>query len=134
MSNSVYKNDGSKFRFLIVDDSAFTRNMIKKIIADLDGEVVGEAENGIIGVEQFKELKPDIVTMDITMPEKNGLEAVSDIMNIDKNANIIMVSALNERSKIQEAIKLGAKYFFLKPFKHDQVVQIVSEILKKTGL
>ena len=92
-------------------------------------EIVGEAENGLVGVEKFKELKPDIVTMDITMPEMNGLDALREIMKIDPTAKVIMVSAMGQEAMVRDAIISGAKGFIVKPFKEEGIVSA----LKKLG-
>ena len=114
-------------RVLIVDDAAFMRMLLKDIVTKAGFEVVGEASNGKEAVEKYKELKPDVVTMDITMPEMNGIEAVKEIKKIDPNANIIMVSAMGQQAMVIEAIQAGAKDFIVKPFQPARVI----EALKK---
>jgi len=100
-------------RVLIVDDAAFMRMMIKNILTKNGYDVVAEAENGQIAVELYKNFKPDLVTMDITMPEMNGIEGVKEILNIDPNANVIMCSAMGQQSMVMEAIQAGAKDFIV---------------------
>lgn len=117
-------------KVLIVDDAAFMRMMIKTMLVKNGFEVVGEAENGNIGVKKYKELRPDIVTMDVTMPEMDGLEALKEIRALDKNANIIMVSAMGQESMVKEAVISGAKGFIVKPFKEDAIVGILSKFRK----
>lgn len=107
---------------LVVDDAAFMRVSIKNMISKHGFEVVGEAENGIQAVEKFKELNPDIVTLDITMPEMTGLEALKEIMKINPNAVVVMCSALGQESMVREAVVSGAKGFVVKPFKEDVIV------------
>ncbi len=114
-------------KVLIVDDAAFMRMLLKDIVTKAGFEVVGEASNGKEAVEKYKELKPDVVTMDITMPEMNGIEAVKEIKKIDPNANIIMVSAMGQQAMVIEAIQAGAKDFIVKPFQPARVI----EALKK---
>ncbi len=114
-------------KILIVDDAAFMRMLLKDIVTKAGFEVVGEASNGKEAVEKYKELKPDVVTMDITMPEMNGIEAVKEIKKIDPNANIIMVSAMGQQAMVIEAIQAGAKDFIVKPFQPARVI----EALKK---
>lgn len=117
-------------KVLIVDDAAFMRMTIKTMLVKNGFEVVGEAENGNIGVKKYKELRPDIVTMDVTMPEMDGLEALKEIRSLDKNANIIMVSAMGQESMVKEAVISGAKGFIVKPFKEDAIVGALSKFRK----
>lgn len=116
-------------KVLIVDDAAFMRMMIKMILEKNGFEVIGEAVNGSEGVEKYKEFKPDIVTMDITMPEMTGIEALQCIIKFDPNAKIVMVSAVGQEPLIREAIMGGAKSFIVKPFKEEHVVQTLTKIL-----
>ncbi len=117
-------------RVLIVDDAAFMRMLLKDIIIKGGYEVVGEASNGAEAVEKYKELKPDIVTMDITMPDMNGIEATKKIMEIDPNANVIMCSAMGQQMMVVEAIQAGAKDFIVKPFQQGRVVEALSKVGK----
>jgi two-component system chemotaxis response regulator CheY len=116
-------------RVLVVDDAAFMRMAIKMILNGNGFEVIGEAENGAIAVKKYKELKPDIVTMDITMPEMTGLEALKEIREFDPEAKVIMVSAMGQEGMVRETIMLGAKSFIIKPFKNDHVIQTLNKIL-----
>ena len=118
-------------RILIVDDAAFMRMMIKDIVTKNDYEVVGEGQNGVEALELYDKFKPDIVTMDITMPEKDGISAVKDIMAIDPKAKIIMCSAMGQQSLVMEAIKAGARDFLVKPFKPERVIQALDKVLSK---
>ncbi|MFW5962505.1 MAG: response regulator [bacterium] len=115
-------------RILIVDDASFMRMMLKNILNEAGYEIVGEAENGKEAVDQYQEVNPDLVTMDITMPDMDGLEAVSKILEFDNNADIIMVSAMGQRSMVIEAIQAGAKDFIVKPFKPDRVLQALDNV------
>lgn len=115
-------------RVLIVDDAAFMRISIKSTLAKNGYEVVGEAENGIVGIEKFKELEPDIVTMDITMPEMNGLDALKEIMKINPGAKVIMVSAMGQEAMVRDAIISGAKGFIVKPFKEDSIISAMKKL------
>lgn len=114
---------------LIVEDTPFMRNMLKEIFYKNGYEIAGEAENGQQGVDLYRELKPDIVTMDITMPEKNGLEAVQEIIAFDKNARIVMCSAIGQQAIVIECIKAGALDFIVKPFAPDKVMQACVRVL-----
>ncbi|GMG97128.1 response regulator [Tepidimicrobium xylanilyticum] len=115
---------------LIVDDASFMRMMIKDILTKNGFEVVGEAENGAIAVEKYKELNPELVIMDITMPEMDGIQAVKEIININPNAKIIMCSAMGQQAMVIEAIQAGAKDFIVKPFQHERVVEAVKKALR----
>ncbi|MFA8439427.1 response regulator [Pueribacillus sp. YX66] len=115
-------------RILITDDAAFMRMQLKDIFTKLGHEVVGEAENGIVSIDKYKELKPDLVTMDITMPEMNGVEAVKQIKAIDPNAIIVMVSAMGQQEMVIEAIQAGAKDFIVKPFTQDRIQEALDKI------
>ncbi len=114
---------------LIVDDSLYLRVMIKKILKKLGHNVVAEASNGKEAIEAFKQHTPDLVTMDVVMPELNGLLAIKNIMQIQPKANIIVVTALGHEPMIRQAIKLGAKDFVIKPFKQDELIQAVEGVL-----
>lgn len=114
---------------LIVDDAAFMRMMIKDILVKNGYNVVGEAENGNVAVEKYKELNPDLVTMDITMPEKDGITALKEIREYDPNAKVIMCSAMGQQAMVIDAIQAGAKDFIVKPFQADRVLEAVSKAL-----
>ncbi len=118
-------------KVLIVDDAAFMRMLLKDIITKAGYEVVGEASNGKEAVEKYKELKPDIVTMDITMPEMNGIEAVKEIKKIDPNAKIIMVSAMGQQAMVIEAIQAGARDFIVKPFQPARVIEAIKKVAEE---
>lgn len=112
-------------KVLVVDDAAFMRMMIKDILSKNGYEVVGEAENGLKAVEKFQELHPDLTTMDITMPEMDGISAVKEIKKIDPNAKVIMCSAMGQQAMVIEAIQSGARDFIVKPFQPDRVLEAV---------
>ncbi|HHU51479.1 MAG TPA: response regulator [Firmicutes bacterium] len=116
-------------RVLVVDDAAFMRMMIKDILKKGGFEVVGEAEDGLKAVEKYKELKPDLVTMDITMPEMDGIAAVKEIRKIDPNAVIVMCSAMGQQAMVIDAIQAGAKDFVVKPFQPDRVLEAIRKVL-----
>ena len=116
-------------RVLVVDDAAFMRKMVSDTLTKGGHEVVGEAGNGVEALTQFQALKPDLVTLDITMPEKDGLAALGEIVAADPSARVVMCSALGQESKVLEAIKLGAKDFVVKPFQADRVLDAVGKAL-----
>ncbi len=116
-------------RVLIVDDAAFMRMMIKDILQKNGFEVVGEASNGVEAVNLYKKERPDVVTMDITMPDMDGIEAVKEIRTFDANAKIIMCSAMGQQSMVMDAIKSGAKDFIVKPFQADRVLEAIRKVI-----
>lgn len=112
-------------KILVVDDAAFMRMMIKDILSKNGYEIVGEAENGLKAVEKWQELHPDLTTMDITMPEMDGISAVKEIKKLDPSAKIIMCSAMGQQAMVIEAIQSGARDFIVKPFQPDRVLEAV---------
>jgi two-component system chemotaxis response regulator CheY len=116
-------------RVLIVDDAAFMRKLLTDALVSGGHEVVGEAGNGIEAVTRWQELRPELTTLDITMPEKDGLAALAEIMAIDPSAKIIMCSALGQEAKVLEAVRLGAKDFVVKPFQPPRVLEAVEKAL-----
>lgn len=117
-------------RILIVDDAKFMRITLTNILKKANHEIVGEAENGREAVRLYRELRPDLVTMDITMPEMSGLDAVKEIKRDYKDAKIIMCSAMGQQKMVVDAIEAGAKDFIVKPFDESQVVDSVSRLLR----
>jgi len=120
-----------KPRVLVADDAAFMRHMIKEIIEPEGFEVVREAADGVEAVEAFRELQPDVVTMDIVMPRSSGIDAVKKIVELDPKARIVMCSALGQETLVMEAIQAGAKDFIVKPFKPDAVLATLKKVLEK---
>lgn len=114
---------------LIVDDAAFMRMMIKDILTKNGYNVVGEAENGAKAIEKYAELKPDLVLMDITMPEVDGIAALKNIKGADPGAKVIMCSAMGQQAMVIEAIQGGAKDFIVKPFQPDRVLEAVKKVV-----
>ena len=114
---------------LIVDDSIFIRESLRKILEAHDYDVVGEAEDADSGIEAYKNTKPDLTTMDICMPIKSGIEAIKEIRAFDNQAKILVCSALGQEILVMEAIEAGAKDFIVKPFKKDDIVETVEKIL-----
>jgi two-component system chemotaxis response regulator CheY len=113
---------------LIVDDSAIMRRMLRDEITAIGFTVIGEARNGRIAISKYKELKPDIVTMDVVMDEMNGIEALSRIIGYDPNATVVMVSSMGQELIVRDAIILGAKGFILKPFTERQIADAFKKL------
>lgn len=116
-------------RILITDDAAFMRMMLKDILIKGGYDVVGEAINGADAIEKYKELKPDLVTLDITMPEMDGISACQRIMDYDPNAKCVMCSAMGQQAMVLSAIKAGAKDFIVKPFKAERVIEAIGKVV-----
>ena len=114
---------------LICDDAAFMRMMIKDILTKNGYNIAGEAENGAKAVEKYNELKPDLVLMDITMPEMDGIQALKKIKETDPNASVIMCSAVGQQAMVIESIQSGAKDFIVKPFQADRVLEAVQKVV-----
>ncbi len=114
---------------LICDDAAFMRMMIKDILTKNGYDIAGEAENGAVAVDKYSETKPDLVMMDITMPEKDGIQALKEIRAKDGGANIIMCSAMGQQAMVIESIQAGAKDFIVKPFQADRVLEAVRKVI-----
>jgi len=114
---------------LICDDAAFMRMMIKDILTKNGYTIAGEAENGLKAIEKYNETKPDLVLMDITMPEMDGINALKKIKAVDANANIIMCSAMGQQAMVIEAIQSGAKDFIVKPFQAERVLEAVKKVV-----
>lgn len=117
-------------KILIVDDTAFMRLLLRQIIEKNGYEVVGEAENGQIAVEKYKELKPDLVTMDITMPVMDGIESLEHIKAYDPDAKVIMCTAIDEQERMIKAIELGAMEYFIKPFDAERISTMMKLIFE----
>lgn len=119
----------SMARVMVVDDAAFMRMMLRTMLVEGGHEVVGEAANGLEAVQAYMKIKPDIITMDITMPEMDGVEAVREIRKLDAATKIIMCSAMGQKAMVVEAITAGAKDFVVKPFQKDRVIESVNKVL-----
>ena len=118
-------------RILVADDASFMRQMIREIV-ELEGfEIVGEASDGIEAIEQYRALHPDIVTMDIVMPRKSGIDAVRGIMEVDSTACVVMCSALGQETLVNEALRAGARAFIVKPFKPESVISTLRGVMEK---
>jgi len=116
-------------KVLIVDDAAFMRMMIKDILTKNGYDVAGEAENGARAIEKFKEIVPDLVIMDITMPELDGIQAVKEIRKVNNEAKIIMCSAMGQQAMVIESIQAGARDFIVKPFQAERVIEAVKKVI-----
>ena len=114
---------------LVCDDAAFMRMMIKDILNKNGYNVAGEAENGIRAVEKYKEVSPDLVLMDITMPEMDGIQALKEIKKVDAGAKVIMCSAMGQQAMVIESIQAGAKDFIVKPFQADRVIETIKKVV-----
>ncbi|WP_400244538.1 response regulator [Niallia sp. JL1B1071] len=115
-------------KILIVDDSLMMRHMLKEIV-EKEGYTVAEASNGEEAIQKYKITKPDLVTMDITMPEMNGIQALLELKKIDENVKVIMVSAMGQKPMVIEAIKYGAKDFLVKPFETDKFISSIKKVI-----
>ena len=114
---------------LICDDAIFMRTMVGDILTQAGYDVVGEAETGLQAVERFRELRPDLVTMDIVMPDMGGIDAVREIVKLDPEAKVLMCSAMGQQALVVEAIQAGAKDFVVKPFQPSRVLEAVTRVL-----
>lgn len=116
-------------KVLIVDDAAFMRMMLREILTKNGFEVVGEAASGRDAIEKYEQLKPDLVTLDISMPEMDGISAAKEILARDSKARIVMVSAMGQQAMVVEAIRCGAADFIVKPFQSDQVLDTIAKVM-----
>ncbi|ACI16989.1 chemotaxis protein CheY [Coprothermobacter proteolyticus DSM 5265] len=116
-------------RVLIVDDAAFMRMMIKNVLTQNGYEVAGEASNGQEALVLYEKVKPDLVTLDITMPEMDGIQTLKELLKMDPSANVIMVTAMGQQQLVIEAIQVGAKDFVVKPFQPDRLIEAVRKAL-----
>ena len=112
---------------MVVDDSAFMRNMLKNLITQSGGQVVAEAVDGKDAVEKFSQTRPQLVLMDIMMPNMNGLDALKQIMNIDRNAKVVMCTSVGQEKVVAEAVEAGASDFIIKPFKPMDIKAVIEK-------
>ena len=133
MAHSVADADRKEFRCLVADDSAFARKNIAQVLEKLGGSVVGEASNGLEALALYGSLHPDLVLLDITMPQLDGVETLRQIIEQDKNARVIMVSSIGHKEMVWKAICLGAKSFVTKPYDPDYAGMIIQEVVGKNG-
>ena len=132
-TNTIKKKDSTPYRFLLVDDSEFARKNISRVVSMLGGVIAGEAATGREAVEKYHKIRPDVVLMDITMPEMEGVDAVSEIIKKDRQATIIMVSSLGHKDMVKKALNNGAKHFITKPVQAEYAVKIVRSVLEGNG-
>ena len=118
-------------RILVADDASFMRQMIREIVEEDGHEVVAEASDGVEAVEEFKKHHPDVVTMDIVMPRRSGIDAVKGIVALDPTARVVMCSALGQETLVTEALTAGARDFIVKPFRPDAVLSTIRKVLEK---
>jgi two-component system chemotaxis response regulator CheY len=118
-------------RILVADDASFMRQMIREIVEAEGHEVVAEASDGVEAIDMFKAHHPELVTMDIVMPRRSGIDAVKGILELDAGANIVMCSALGQETLVTEALQAGARDFIVKPFKPDSVIKTIGKVLEK---
>ena len=118
-------------RILIVDDSRTSRKFLKEMLEGANHEIVAEAVNGVEGIEKYKTFTPDIVTMDITMPILDGIGAVKEIININPDAKVIMVTAAGQKNNMVEALKCGAADFIQKPFDSEVILATIEKVLEE---
>jgi two-component system chemotaxis response regulator CheY len=118
-------------RILVADDASFMRQMIREIVEGGGHEVVGEASDGVEAVDEYKKLQPGLVTMDIVMPRRSGIDAVRGILELDPAARIVMCSALGQESLVNEALEAGASGFIIKPFKPEAVLETLNQVLER---
>lgn len=123
-------SDKENFRILLVDDSITVRELMKRQLSDLGIKHLFEAKNGIEALTAYKTHKPNLVFLDINMPEMNGVETLSKILEIDKQANVIILSSLGTKEKINETLNIGAKNFLIKPIENENIERIISEMIK----
>lgn len=116
-------------KILIVDDAIFMRVMLRDMLEKNGFEVIGEAADGFEAIDKYKKLNPDVVTMDVTMPQLNGIEALKEIIKFDPSARIIMCSAMGQQLMVMDSIKAGAKDFIVKPFNQERVIEAVNKIV-----
>ena len=118
-------------RILVADDASFMRQMIREIVEAEGHEVVAEASDGVDAIDMFRTHHPELVTMDIVMPRRSGIDAVKGILELDAGANVVMCSALGQETLVTEALQAGAKDFIVKPFKPDSVIKTIQQVLEK---
>lgn len=123
--------DGEPFRFLIVDDSDFILKSLRVTIKLLGGDVVGEARDGVEAIDLYRKLRPDMVTCDIVMPTMTGVDVVRQLMAMDPEARVVMVSSLGHQEMVREAIGAGARYFIVKPFKPAEAAATLAQVIRK---
>lgn len=130
---AIKRNDGQPVRYMIVDDSVFARKNLACIVETFGGEVVGEAEDGLVAITEYARVKPDVVLMDITMPRMDGIQAAEKIVQHDAKARVVMVSSVGYQENIVAALQRGAQHFVQKPVEPDVLYQIIKHVLGDEG-
>ena len=130
----VRKQDGKPVRYLVVDDSVFARKNLQRILAMFGGTVAGEAGDGRAAIEAYEQLQPDLVLMDVTMPDMEGIEAAERIINQHPQARIVMVSSVGYQENVSEALRKGAMYFVQKPPKPEQLYEVIKRVLGEVAM
>lgn len=123
--------DDSEYTAMVVDDSPLTRHQLEQILNDDVFTVVATAEDGLEAVQEFREKRPDVVTMDVIMPNKDGIEALEEIMNIDTDTSVVMVTTVGTKEKVTKAVKIGADNYIVKPFDESDVLDKIKEVLQE---
>lgn len=132
-NKKLCKKDGTQFTCLVVDDSVFVIKQMCKLLENMNCKVLGRAINGEEALAMYEKLRPDFVTLDITMPKKDGIETLTDIIKADPSAKVIMVTALGQKAMVKKAVELGATYFIVKPLNQEKLEQTLVPVLKKLG-
>jgi len=130
----VRRQDGQPLRYLVVDDSVFARKNLQRMVSMFGGLVVGEAGDGRAAIEEYNRLKPDIVLMDVTMPDLEGIEAAERIINRDPHARIVMVSSVGYQDNVSNALRKGALYFVQKPAKPEVLYEVIKYVMREDGV
>ena len=125
----VRKQDGQSVRYLVVDDSMFARKNLQRILAMFGGEVAGEAGDGRAAIEAYEQIRPDLVLMDVTMPDMEGIEAAERIINLHPEARIVMVSSVGYQENVSESLRKGALFFVQKPPKPELLYEVIKRVL-----
>ena len=133
MAHLMPDTDKKEFRCIVADDSAFARRNISSVLAKIGGSVVGEASNGLETLSLYDTLHPDLVLLDITMPQLDGVETLRRLIEQDRNARVIIVSSIGHKEMVWKAICLGAKSFVTKPFDPDYAGKIIQEVVNRNG-
>jgi len=130
----ILKKDGTKFKFLLVDDSRFARMGLGKIVEQVGGEIIGEATSGEEALRRFEDLKPDVVTMDMSLPDTDGITLVRRFVGMNPRVLIVLISGISHEEVIEEALRTGAEHFISKPLNLDKAVEILRWVLQESDV